>query len=316
MVFNGRITPDYNDKPMRTAREMALEDPGVPEVLRHLAKTLIPEKRSDELAALIRAGALEPLMICDAQPLLSPVSQIMGMVKEDADIWLKILLGDDPEKWAAAKCPCYGFRNGRFSTDPDYKDSYYSMTLETPSLLAVLAARTDTPVVEVAQIVPAALALPYADRYGNVADQPLLHQLLQSREFSIETFDRLEKLTGGVEFLNIKNSRGETLFHRIVSNFSSCENLVHLDVASWMLQRRPELVNEPDRFGWTPLDRMLSQSQGKLDTSMGRLMIVSGARLEKQMATQFNLAAALDEHSGARLDKPAPRKASGLSKNL
>ncbi|TAL37295.1 MAG: hypothetical protein EPN97_05560 [Alphaproteobacteria bacterium] len=318
MVFSGRITPEYNgnDKPARTAREEGLEDPGVPEVLKHLALHLIPEKRSDELAALVREGSLDPLMICEARPLLSPLSQVMGMPREEADRWLKIMLGDDPEKWASAQCPCYGFRNGRFSTDPDYKDSYYNMTLETPALLAVLAARTETPVVDIAQISPAALALPAADRYGNATDQPLLHQMLQTKEFSIATFDKLEKITGGTDFLFIKNARGETLFHRLASAPSFQEDLARLDAVSWMLQRRPGLVNEPDRFGWTPLDRLLSQSQGKVDTSMGRLLIVSGARLEKQMATQFNLAAALEERSGARLDKPGPRKTSVISKNL
>lgn len=316
MVYSGRITPDYNDKPARTAKEEALADPALPPVLKHLAESIIPEKREEELRALVRGGCFDPLLICEARPLLSPLSQVMGMPKEDADRWLKIMLGDDPEKWASAQCPCYGFRNGRFSTDPDYKDSYYGTTLETPSLLSVLAARTETPVIDIAAISPAALVLPTADRYGNLADQPLLHQMLQTKEFSIATLDKLETLTGGVDFLNIKNNRGETLFHRIVSNAGWCEDIARLDAASWMLQRKPELVNEPDRFGWTPLDRMLSLSRGNLDTSMGRLMIVSGARLEKQMATQFNVAAALEEHSGSRLDKPAPRKASVISKTL
>jgi hypothetical protein len=316
MAYSGRSSPDDSDKPPRSAREEGLEDPAVPEVLKHLATHLIPESRPYELAALIREGSLDPLMICEARPLLSPVSQVMGMPREEADRWLKILLGDDPGKWASAKCPCYGFRNGRFSTDPDYKDSYYGTTLETPSLLAVLAARTETPVVDIAQVAPAALALPTADRYGNVTDQPLLHQMLQTKEFSIATFDKLEKITGGSGFLSIKNARGETLFHRIASTPSFQEDIVRLDAISWMLQRKPELVNEPDRFGWTPLDRLLSQSQGKVDTSMGRLLIVSGARLEKQMTPQFNLASALEEHSGSRLDKPAPRKPGGLPKNL
>ena len=42
-----------------------------------------------------------------------------------------------------------------------------------------------------------------------------------------------------------------------------------------------------------------------------RLLIVSGARLEKQMAAKFNVAAELDERSGKRLDKPLPRRLPG-----
>ncbi|MEZ0225586.1 MAG: hypothetical protein ACAH83_13605 [Alphaproteobacteria bacterium] len=304
-----------SNKTARTEKDIALDDPKLPPILRHLAERVIPEKREAELRALIQEGALDPLMDCEAQPLLSPVSQVMNMAKEDTGPWLKILFSGAPEKIAQAKCPCRSFRNGGFSTDLNYRD-YYNTGIETPKLLSVLLTRTETPVVELTSLAPWSLTEKIPDRYGNNGDEPLLHSVLQTREFSVATFDKLEKLTGGVDFLGIKNSRGETLFHRIVSNCGWCEDITRLDVASWMLQRRPELVNEPDRFGWTPLDRMLSLSQGKLDTSMGRLMIVSGARLEKQMATQFNLAAALEERSGSRLDKPAPRKPGGISKNL
>jgi hypothetical protein len=83
-----------------------------------------------------------------------------------------------------------------------------------------------------------------------------------------------------------------------------------------MLQRKPELVNEPDRFGWTPLDRLLSRCQGKYDTSMGRLLVASGARFEKQLAPNFNIAAEIEERSGARIGKPAKPKAAVLQKGL
>jgi hypothetical protein len=304
-----------SNKSARTVRDEALDDPRLPPVLKHLAEHIIPEKRETELRALVREQALDPLMICDAQPLLSPVAQVMNMPTADTVPWLNILFSGAPEKMAYAKCPCRGFRNGNFSTDLNYHD-YYNTGIESPLLLTVLISRTETPLSDLTALFPQVLAEKIPDRYGNNSDEPFVHSLLQSREFSVATFDRLEELTGGVDFLNIKNSRGETLFHRVVRNYGWCEDITKLDVASWMLQRKPELVNEPDRFGWTPLDRMLSLCQGKLDTSMGRLMIVSGARLEKQMATQFNLAAALEEHSGSRLDKTVPRKPAILSKNL
>ena len=317
MVFSGRIVPSYEDKPEPSRRDKALADPGVPQVLEDLAERIIPNRDVEEFRHLVNSGAIDPLLVCEAQPVLSPVSQVMGLPAEEADAWLKTLFSANPVVMTQAVCPCYGFRNGRFSTDPNYYDAYYGNDLEKPSLLSVLAARSDTPVVNIAKILPAALALPVADRYGNVGDQPLLHQMLDSKEFSVATFDRLAEITGAADFLAIRNSRGETLFHRIAGNNNYAEDPAKLDVASWMLQRRPELVNDPDRFGWTPLDRLLSRSQGKVDTSMGRLLIVSGAKLEKQIAPHFNLQAALDENAGARLDKPATRKpGSGLSKAL
>jgi hypothetical protein len=316
MVFSGRIVPSYDDKPEPSQREKALADPAVPQNLKDLAARIIPEKRIDEFRHLVNTGAIDPLDACAAQPLLSPVSQVMGLPPEEAAEWLKVLFAHDPSLMTQAKCPCLGFRNGRFSTDPDYRDSYYGNELETPMLLAVLAGRTETPVAELVKFTPAALSERVADRYGNVPEQTLLHQMLDTKEFSIPTLDKLEQITGDADFLLIKNARGETLFHRIAGNNSSAEDLAKLDAASWMLQRRPDLVNEPDRFGWTPFDRLLSKAQGKVDTSMGRLLLVSGAKLSKQIAPHFNLQALLEERDEDRLGKPAPRKPGGLVKPL
>ncbi len=299
--------------PEPTARDKALADPAVPALLKELAQRILPQRQKDEFLALVHGGALDPLTDCAAQPLFSPVSQVMGLPRAEADEWIRMLFDKEPAKILEAKCPCWGFRNGRFSTDPNHRDPYYAVEIETPMLLSVLAAR-DTPVLDVAKIAPHALSAAFPDRYGNNAGEPLLHQLFNSKELAIATFDALEQLTGGVDFLFIKNSRGETLFHRIASMPGAAEDQLRLDVASWMLQRRPDLVNEPDRFGWTPLDRLVSQSRGNVDTSMGRLLIVEGARLAKQIAPAFTLAAALEQHSGSRLDKPAPRKPNQLPK--
>jgi hypothetical protein len=316
MVFSGRIVPAYDDRPEPAEKDKALADPALPPVLKDLAERIIPKRLLEDFRDLVTAGAIDPLDACVAQPLLCPVSQVMGLPPEEADAWLKVLFANNPAAVTEAKCPCYGFRHGRFSTDPDYRDSYYGTELETPSLLSVLAGRTETPVIDVAKIFPQGLSVPVPDRYGISAEWPLLHQLLNSKELSVETLDKLEELTGGDDFLSIKNGRGETLLHNIASNNGAAEDQIKLDAVSWMLQRRPDLINEPDRFGWTPLDRLVSRAQGKVDTSMGRLLIVSGAKLEKQIAPQFNLQSALDEHSGGRLDKPAPRKPGSLGKVL
>lgn len=299
-----------------TKKAEALADPRVHPILKDLAQRVIPGGMKDELARMVRVGLIDPVMVPETQPILSPVSQIMSLPPGEAKEWLKILFADAPEKLAVAKCPCYGFQHGYFSADPDNRNPYYATELETPSLVSVLASRTETPVMELAAITPAALTGSVPDRYGNNAAEPLFHQLFNSKEFSVATFDKLEELCGNDDFLMLKNSRGETLFHRIASYTGWGEDIARLDVASWMLQRRPNLVNEPDRFGWTPLDRLVSQARGQVDTSMGRLLIVSGARLEKQIAPAFTLAAALEEHSGARLDKPSARKPTALLKPL
>ena len=316
MVYATHFVPENEVKPEPSPREKALADPALPAALKDLSERIIPNKLQDEFRHLVDCGAIDPLQTCAAQPLFSPVSQVMGLPPEEADVWLQILFAHAPAAALEATCPCYGFRNGRFSTDPDFRDTYYGTALETPALAAVLAARTDTPVITVAKIFPQLLDSVVSDRYGNIPEQSLLHQMVDGRELNVPTFDKLEELTGGTDFLASKNARGETMFHRIVSYTSSGEDLNRLDIASWMLQRRPELINDPDRFGWTPLDRLVSRTQGNVDTSMGRLLIVSGARLEKQLAPKFNLQSALDTHSGARLDKPSPRKPGGLTKAL
>jgi hypothetical protein len=82
--------------------------------------------------------------------------------------------------------------------------------VEVPSLLTALATRTQTPVVTFAEFSPALLSACIADRYGYSSSMPLLHTMQNGAELSPATFDRLEALTGGAEFLNIRNARGET----------------------------------------------------------------------------------------------------------
>ncbi len=106
------------------------------------------------------------------------------------------------------------------------------------------------------------LAWESVPQYTDMAE-PLFHHLFGAGDFTVKTLDMLEQMTGGTEFLNIKNSRGATMFHRIVSNASWTETEDKLDLAAWMLQKNPQLLNDPDRFGWTPLDPPALPAQGR-----------------------------------------------------
>lgn len=285
-------------------RRIALDDQSVSQVLKDLHERIIPEKNLAAFRRLVEEGGISPAMAYGEQPLMSPVSQVLAMDAESAAEWLKALFSKEPHLAGTAKAPGWGLRWGNFSSDIR---RYDGDGIETPLLMTVLAARGDNGILETAALYPAALANEVPARDGG-AGEPLFHQLLASGAFSIRALDRLEELCGGADFLTIKNARGETLLHRIAADPAWGESQDKLDAASWMLQKNPQLANAPDRFGWTPLDRLLSRAQGKLDSSMGRLLLASGARLEKQIAPHFNLAAVLQAQEEKRLEKPPVRR--------
>jgi hypothetical protein len=300
-----------------SSREKALADPAVPAVLKDLAAHVAQNDR-EALRSMVESGAIDPLFTCAAQPLLSPVSQMFAA--DDPVAWLKILFAKQPEKIAEAQCPCYNFGSSSFSVDLNFPDNRWnSAQLETPGLLPVLSERLrgtgkKRSVCDIAELCPAALGVKVANYKGETGDGPLLHHLLNYDELSVAALDRLEAITGNADFLLLRNDRGETLFHRIAADSYRREDLPKLDAASWMLQKRPELVNTADRFGWTPLDRHISVDSGKCDNSMGRLLLASGAKLAKQIAPGFNLRALLDERDA--LDKPAVPAVKSLSRTL
>jgi hypothetical protein len=293
-------------------RDDALADPSVPQALKDLLTRIIPEKRFDELRQLVQDGALDPLAIPENYPLMSAVSQAMSQ-PEKLD-WLLALFSASPESLFKAVVPT-GYYN--ITDITQYAPGRYQYNIERPELVAKLYENSETPLADVLTLMPSRaldlLGKNLSLRKNEKTPDPLLHQIYNTPEFSIATLDRLEKLTGGSDFLSIKNARGETMFHRVTANASYADNDQMLDIASWMLQRKPLLVNEPDRFGWTPLDRLISRSGGKSDHAMGRFLIASNAKLEKQIAPHFNLAAELAERSGQRLEKPQVKKFPGLT---
>ena len=286
-------------------RDAALADATVSQALKDLLTRIIPEKRFDDMRELVKQGVIDPLDVPEKHPLMSPVSQVMA-TGDDSKKWLSALFSADSEAMQKAVMP-----KGYYGSDISRFDVRYG--LERPPLLGVLLGNP-AKVLEMVTTLPAiagkVLGWKSIPQYGDTPE-PLFHHLYNASEFTVKTLDMLEQLTGGTEFLNIRDSRGATMFHRIVSHANWVEDESKLDMASWMLQKNPQLLNDPDRFGWTPLDRLLARTKGELDSSMGRFLIVAGGRLERQMAAKFNVAAELDERSGKRLDKPFTRKLPG-----
>lgn len=296
-------------------RDQALADASVPQALKDLLTRIIPEKRFDDLRELVHEGVIDPLLVPEKFPLMSAVSQVMASAEWKE--WLPVLFSAHPESLSVALMPkgYYDTSIANYTPNEGYRSA-----IEKPQLLSWLLQRGDTPVLDIVALMPIEAAPQMLEttalpRYGNSdkVPEPLFHHIFNTNEMTVANLDKIERMTGGSDFLKIKNARGETMFHRIVSQANWKEDDDKLDLASWMLQRNPQLVNEPDRFGWTPLDRFLSHTQGVTDNSMGRLLIASGARLDKQIAPKFNLATELDERSGKRLDKPQIRKLSGPS---
>lgn len=290
-------------------REQALQDAGVPAALKDLANRIIPDGRFNDFREAVEAGAIDPLDVPEKFPMMSAVSQVLALpdVAEQMK-WLKELFDGTPEKFRAAVAPNFGFQWGSPNTNIAAYDDYRRYDIERTPLFSLLALRADVTLADFIALDPQALSQDVVNRDASQAAQPLLHHIAFNRELSVKALDDIAAATGNADFLLIKNARGETLFHRIASYNGNHEDETKLDILSWMAQRKPQIVNEPDRFGWTPLDRLLSHSRGKIDTSLGRFLLASNAKLAKQIAPEFNLKAQLQENEGLGLDKQPPRK--------
>lgn len=290
-------------------RAEALQDASVQPVLKDLAQRIIPGGRLDDFRQAVQAGTIDPLDVPEKFPMMSAVSQVLALpdTKEQMK-WLAALFEGSPEKFRAAVAPNFGFQWGSPNTNIAAYDDYRRYDIERTPLFSLLAARPDVTLADFIALDPQALAQNVVNRDAAQVPQPLLHYFAFNRELSVKVLDDIEAATGNADFLFIKNARGETLFHRIASYNGNHEDETKIDILSWMAQRKPHLVNEPDRFGWTPLDRLLAHSRGKLDTTLGRFLLASNAKLAKQIAPEFNLKAQLQENEGLGLDKQPSRK--------
>lgn len=290
-------------------RDQALQDASVPTALKDLANRIIPGARFDDFREAVETGAIDPLDVPEKFPMMSAVSQVLALpdAKEQMK-WLKELFDGSPEKFRDAVAPNFGFQWGRPDTNIASYDDYRGYEVERTPLFSLLAQRADVTLADFFALDPQALAQDVVNRDASQAAQPLLHHIAFTRELSVKALDDIEAATGNADFLLIKNARGETLFHRIASYHGNHEDESKLDILSWMSMRKPQLVNEPDRFGWTPLDRLLAHSRGKIDTMLGRFLLASNAKLAKQIAPEFNLKAQLQENEGLGLDKQPSRK--------
>lgn len=290
-------------------RMQALQDASVPSSLKDLANRIVPDNRFEDFREAVECGAIDALDMPEKFPMMSAVSQVLALPDAKDQIkWLKELFDGSPEKFRAAVAPNFGFKWGSPNTSIAAFDDFRGYELEHTPLFSLLAQRADVSLADFFAFDPQALSQDIVGRDASQAPQPLLHHIAFTRELTIKALDEIEAATGNADFLLIKNARGETLFHRIASNNGHHEDEAKLDLLSWMSQRKPQLVNETDRFGWTPLDRLLSHSSGKLDTSLGRFLLASNAKLAKQIAPEFNLKAQLQENEGLGLDKQPSRK--------
>ncbi len=270
-------------------------------LLQDLRARIIPQQLYGEFKALLADRTFDVLTPFDPDLLLSPLSQICAA--PESTRWLKMVAEAEPEKFASASCPhAILYRNNR-TANPAEVD--YRSTVVKGELASFLFFSGKKPA-EIAEIEPKLLGATVSDEYNRKFT--LLFQALQTSEDPIAALDGIAAATGNADFIYTRNERGETPLHFIAQQSVYAEDKLRIDVVSWMLQKKPLLANEPDRFGWTPLDRYVSQNAERLDTSMVRLLIASGAALEKQIAPKFNFAAELAKRDAQRLDKPATPK--------
>lgn len=278
------------------------------ELLQDLATRIIPENLFNEVRNLVRTGQLDVTKVWEPEPLLSPISQLAG-APEWQD-FLRAAFADKPEAAVNAPCPCHNLHRGFASTDPTTVDtSNNGRNGVEMRNLATFLYRSGKTANQILEALPQLLLSPIADTNNANPQQLLFVDLVNSAQI-VEHLDALEASSGNTEFLKLKNTRGQTLFHAIAQSPSFREDYVRIDALSWMLERRPEIINEPDRFGWTPLDRLMAFSNGNVDSPLGRLLLSAGARLSRQIAPGFNLAATIETRKFNNIPKLQLKKSS------
>lgn len=280
-------------------KRAALAKADMPAVLKDFHLRILPEKRYAELADMVRAGTFDPLFSYEAFPLLSPVTAILGQA--DWREGLKALFSAAPEKLNEAKIHrfrSYSSGNKRSFSLLEYEEG--NTYWDSPILLVKYFSEEKKNLFEIAALFPSLFYQRKVNPDGEIC--PYLFDVATQEKLTVQRLEMIKDVAGSVDFLNLTDSKGRTLFYKFLQE-AQVRDVNALDAATWMLMHKPELVNIPDHLGWTILDRLIVSSGGDYDTPMGRLLVASGARLNRQVAPKFNLAAEIE-----RIAEAAPLK--------
>ena len=191
------------------------------------------------------------------------------------------------------------------STDTSRLDGFAEQTVSQRPLVQWLMEKFSLKALDIADRAPQLLAQNY--RSGDVT-QPLVHHYILNANRQVAELEDLAQAAGTLDFLDVVDAAGKTVFFRLATQ-GPFDNA--LDIMSWMLLRRPELIQGTDALGWTVLGRYVQRTTN--ESAHSRFLIAAGARFRWQTPPGLSHAEAVvfrDKHDrinkGPRKDPPPP----------
>lgn len=292
VTFNASASAEAAADPAQIEKEKRiarfLDDAAVPEVLKHTYRVLIPEGRFDTIADMIAAGEYDDAIQCPAAPLGGLLAQLAAVPKTTFAPHMKRVmraLNDRAEiPLAQLTAPYIKLASGSTSFNlADYK----GQAVASWNLVSLLIGRHELKLLDIAAIAPRLLAQNHTMDDTTI---PRAHHYILFRDRKAADLDAIEKAAGTLDFLDIRDDRGRTVFFRLASDQASHSHA--LDLLSWMIQRKPELVHATDDLGWTALDRYV-QRVGTVENAHQRFLIAAGATFNRQVPPGLSVADAL-----------------------
>ncbi len=293
----------------KSTYDKVMESDATPAVLKTLLKDIVPSKNLKALKEMVASGEITPYTASPEHKLANALGIIMSA---DSDAggdgeWLKTLFSKNPEAVCDPNLRVHSYGGGQGVTS---LRRYDGENVSNLSFFEHLRTRKRLKFDELIDVSTDFLLMSVQDGDRNV---PFVHTLVSNEQPRLERYEALEKKLGSAAFINSVDDRGETMFYKIVSARNFIDDRRAHDVATWMLMKNPDLVNVADRLGWTPLDRHVSEALDPSKTNdMLALLVTSGAKLNRQIAPQFNLSAEVERRSEEKMDKPAFSGPKGL----
>lgn len=274
--------------------------------LKDLCLHLIPSGDFDTFKQRLDDGEFDAHLACDAHPMGGLLAQLAAAPKDLGNHWMQAVAQREAFTLADLRVPYYNNGSSYVSNIKDYS----SQSVSHYWLGSWMITHRGMKYPDVAQFCPRLLAHDYRT---NDVTQPIAHHAIYGN-LTLEYLRDFADKAGSLDFANIKNAAGESIFYRIATNKNLFNHVPTLNVLSWMLDRKPDLIHSVDDAGWTTLDRyvlqMTVQSGGSLaaatETAMLRLLLSAGAQFRRQSPPGLSL---VDYHQAQQtstiISKPA-----------
>ncbi len=283
-----------------------LRNADVAQPLKDLCLHILPAADFATFKRRLDRGDFDAHLTCDAHPMGGLLAQLAAAPKELGNDWLQAVAQREAFAVDALSVPYY------------YTGSYYSSHIKDYTGQSVsqrplgswMLGHRSMKYPDLAQFCARLLAHEYK---ANDVSQPIAHHAIYGTP-TLEYLRDFADKAGTLDFINVKNANGESVFYRLATNKNLYNHASTLNVLSWLLERKPELIHTTDDAGWTALDRYVLQmtvqsgvSQAvTTESGMLRLLLASGAQFRRQTPPGMSL---VDYHNNQQtttlLGKPA-----------